>query len=334
MGFDPADLSAIRDAIQQHLNSALGPVSIVDGPTPFGGGLDTYTYSFRLGGATEGAWRQPLVLRVYPAAEQAGKARREYAVQEFATARGYPAARPLLLESNAASLGLPFMIMERLPGTPLVDRFKNPLTLNGAMAAMADLQVRLHRLPVEGCPLPSDPPLVVRQLEALRLDIERFELAGLDRAVSWVEAHQDAVVEEEISFLHNDFHPLNIIADRDSLGVLDWSDAALGDRHHDLARTLALIELAPPLARSRVERTLLTILRPYILRRYVARYEARLPVDAERLRYWQAVHALRAWVQILALETDAGRLGAREGAGVPPGLLAAVQRYFSDRTEI
>jgi aminoglycoside phosphotransferase (APT) family kinase protein len=199
---------------------------------------------------------------------------------------------------------------------------------------MARLQVRLHRLPVEGCPLPSDPPLVDRQLAAARRDIERFQLPGLEAPYRWLDDNRRVVRSEEVSVLHNDFHPLNIMIEGDRMFVLDWTDAAVGDRHHDLARTLALFHLAPPLARNPLERVLLRSLRRFIIPRYLARYEEELPVDPARIRYWQALHAFKAWVQLLALSVDAEALGARRGAveGLPRGLVGAVQSYFYERT--
>jgi aminoglycoside phosphotransferase (APT) family kinase protein len=188
------------------------------------------------------------------------------------------------VEEANTCFGLPIMIMERVPGRPLVDRFKNPLTLDRAIRAMAALQVLMHRLNAHGCPLPSEPPLIDLQLANVLRDIERFGLRGLDEAYRWLDERRHIVEEEEISLLHNDFHPLNIMASGEAMWVLDWTDAALGDRHHDLARTLAIFHLAPPLARSRLERFLLATLRRYIVPRYLARYRASLPVDPARLR--------------------------------------------------
>jgi aminoglycoside phosphotransferase (APT) family kinase protein len=335
MDFDPADTADIRARVDAYLARRFGRAALVSDPQRIGNGLDTYIYSLNVDG--EGAphdWRQPLVLRVYPAVDQHEKAGREYAVQRFAVSGGFPAPLPVAVEEAGAALTLPFMIMQRVPGVPLLERMKNPLRLRGAISAMARLHVRLHRLPVSGCPLPADGSLVDRQLRDVRAQIERFSLGGLEREYRWLEANRGTVIPEEMSVLHNDFHPLNIMVAGDEMSVLDWSDAAVGDRHHDLARTLALFWLAPPLAPSSLERTLLGLLRRYIVPRYLAAYGAGLPVDRTRVRYWQALHAFRAWVQLLALKVDSASLGARQGAAqaVPPRFLESVQDYFHRRT--
>jgi len=332
--FDPDATGPLSTALGAHLSSQVTPLRVSRAPERIGNGLDTYIYAFSVEGAeAPDPWASPLILRVYPAVSQCEKARREFAVQQFAVDRGFPAPRPLSLDDAGPVLGLPFMIMERVPGVPLLDRMKNPFALAGIIRAMADLQVRLHKVPVEGCPLPSSPPLVSRQLADIARDLQKFEIDHLSAEYGWLEANCSVVEDEEPVLLHNDFHPLNIIVDSDGgMTLLDWSDAALGDRHHDLARTLALFWLAPPLAPTLLERTLLRVLRRYIVPAYTRRYSASLPIDPVRLRYWQALHSFRAWVQVLALRRDAGALGARNDATglAPPGFEHSLADYFHE----
>ena len=334
MSFNPDDLGAVETHLQEYLSGLFPKVRLSEGPSRIKGGLDTHIYRFHLTDVPVEEWQGPLILRIYPTREQGVKARREFAVQLFVSSQGFPAPTVLAVEDEGSPFAVPFMIMECVPGRPLVDSFKNPLSLRGALRGMADLHVRLHNLPIDGCPLPSQPSLVERQLTAARNDIDRFQLKGLDGPLAWLQESQRVVQDEQLSMLHNDFHPLNIMTDGQNMSVIDWSDAALGDRHHDLARTLALFELAPPLARSWFERSILRMLRRYVIPQYLSRYQAALPVDPERLRFWQALHAFKAWIQLLALESDATKLGAREGAAaeVPPGLLPAIRDYFHHRT--
>jgi aminoglycoside phosphotransferase (APT) family kinase protein len=125
-----------------------------------------------------------------------------------------------------------------------------------------------------------------------------------------------------------------MLSDEGETHVLDWSDAAVGDRHHDLARTLALFWLAPPLARSMLERLLLTAARGYLISRYLARYAEPMPVDRVRLRYWEALHALMAWAQVAAIVGGRGEeLGAKPEAAeqIPPGFVRSLRAYFWKR---
>ena len=338
VSFDPDDLIRVGKALEASLVDELGAVTMTDGPARVGHGLDTYIYRFQLAGDGLGSgWEQPLILRIFAAPHQEEKARRETAVQEFLSRAGFPAPLPLLVRGADNDLGLPFMIMERVPGSPMLDRFKNPLAIPGLLRRMADLQVRLHRLPLDGSPLSYEGPLVDRRLAEVRELVERFGLSELAEPLAWIEEHRDVVAAEEPAMLHNDFHPLNVmLSDEGEMHVLDWSDAAVGDRHHDLARTLALFWLAPPLARSILERLLLTAARGYLISRYLARYAEQLPVDRDRLRYWEALHAAMAWAQVAAIRGGCGEeLGAKPGAveQVPPGFGRSLQAYFWNRAQ-
>ena len=67
---------------------------------------------------------------------------------------------------------------------------------------------------------------------------------------------------------HGDFHPLNVLVDGDDAWLIDWTDAALGPREGDVARTLLLFEVASIAAGSSVERAALSWLGPRLERRF------------------------------------------------------------------
>lgn len=331
--FDPDDVASLGERLLAYLSASVTPATYLQAPSRLTGGRDTYIYALQLAGDLPPEWTAPLILRVYPRPEQTAKAEREASVQRFAASAGYPAPRPLLVVTEGSPLGLPFMLMPRLPGVVAMDRVKNPLAIPGLLRRLADAQAQLHAVPVTGCPLPSEPPLADRLLAEIESDAARLSVDAGEMTV-WLRDHRRLVADETPRLTHNDFHPLNVLLDGDRLYVLDWSDAALGDRHCDVARTLALFWLAPPLARSAVERTLLTLLRGYLVRNYRKAYERNLPLDERRLRYWQALHAARAFVTVKALKTGKGvELGAREGAAdeVPDAMLPALEAYFRER---
>ena len=89
--------------------------------TPLSGGFDTSIYAIRLQNAPA-AFSRPLILRVLaPRGDPAARVLRERATQNAVAAQGYPAPRVLATTTDAAPLGAPFLVMERLPGTVLVD---------------------------------------------------------------------------------------------------------------------------------------------------------------------------------------------------------------------
>jgi aminoglycoside phosphotransferase (APT) family kinase protein len=341
MPADPFDAQQVSDGLLDYLRTHVAPdgLRFAEQPERIGRGMDTHIYAFRIeGDGVDGAWAGPLVLRLYHSVRQGEKAAREAAVQRFAVERGYPAVTPLVFERIAAPLGLPIMVMARAPGVPMLERMgPNPLAIARLLANMAELHVALHRLPVAGCPLPSEGPLVERRLQELRAATERAAGDGLGDGLRWLEAHKGAVIDEEASLCHNDFHPLNIlVADDGAPAVLDWSDATVGDRHHDIARTLVLFWVASIAARSGAERILLRLSRGWLAARYLNAYRRLLPVDPARLRYWQALQAFDGWRLVADLKNPQSETIAEARADsvqqLPASLLPELRDYFWRKT--
>jgi len=342
MRIDPANTDEVAAALRAYVAGHLGVADacLAERPERIGHGFDTYIYSFRLESqALAAGWERPLVLRLYAGEGDGAKAEREAAVQRFVTSRGYPALEPLAVETHASGFGLPLMIMERAPGVPMLERLGlNPRAVRRQFAAMADLHAALHRMPVEGCPLVSDEPLVERRLAEFRERLQHIDNDELQRGMRWLEQRKQTAVVEEPSVCHNDFHPLNIlVADDGRMTVLDWSDAAVGDRLHDVARTLALFRFAWIAAESSLERIVLRLARGFLAGSYLGPYRRQLPFDEERLRYWLALQTFSAWLQLEELSAidDLAAEGVRADSvqRLPTGLRAQLRQYFQTFTK-
>jgi aminoglycoside phosphotransferase (APT) family kinase protein len=200
---------------------------------------------------------------------------------------------------------------------------------------MAELQARLHQLPTDGCPLPYDRPFIDRFLDEPRVVLAKYPSPAPERALAWLDERADLVRDEEPVLIHGDLHPVNIVSDGDTMTLLDWPDAALGDRHADVARTLAVFSLAADFERSRLTRMILKTLRPYIVSRYLREYRKHLKLSKKRLRYWEAAHALSEWVTVETMERHGeAAIGGREGVSseIPAGFSLALARYFEKRS--
>lgn len=341
MPIDPSQPEQVAQALSAYFaaRDGFGGVRFAEPPAPLGRGFDTFIYGFRLEGTgLDPVWARPLVLRLYPGVDRAANAVREAAIQRFVASRGYPALDPRAIEGADNVAGLPFMIMERVAGKTMLERITaNPFAVPRLLAAMADLHVELHRMPLDGCPLTADRPLAERQLDNLRARIDRLGVRDLDEGLAWLERNSDAVADEELSLCHNDFHPMNILISDDGgrMTVIDWTDAALGDRHHDVARTVTLFWFAQIAARGTLERLVLRAARGFMASRYLNRYRAQLPVDRSRLAYWQAAHAFNGWLQLRELSaTPPGDLHTKTESAqrIAPSLVDEVRDYFWHRT--
>jgi aminoglycoside phosphotransferase (APT) family kinase protein len=281
-----------------------GAVSVAEGPTAITGGLDTYIYRFRLGGPVEGLAAGPLILRLYPSVDRGPNALREADVLRFLTGVGYRVPRPLEASGTTDDFGLPYVVMEQVPGTTVLDRVSShPLQAKALLGALAAAHAALHRVEPGGWPFPVDPGTweVDRRLaEAEAAGPPPDE--GLARALAWLQANRSMAQGEGASVCHYDFHPMNaLIDDRGDLAVIDWEGAGIGDRHSDLARTLVLFEWGPAVASSRVERVVLRAAKPWLGKTYRRAYARHLPVEDERLRYWMALHAADSWAEAATL---------------------------------
>jgi aminoglycoside phosphotransferase (APT) family kinase protein len=330
--FDPDDVAAIANSLASFLSERYSGITLARLPERFSGGLDTYVYDIRLAGVVPGDWPARVVLRIYPVPEQGPKAEREFAVQRFLSSHDFPAPRPLLADVSGQPFGLPFMLMERAPGSAAIDRFKHPLHLLGTLRDMAALQARLHAVPIAGFPLPYDRPLAARLLDEPRGLLERYPSSAAQRALNWLDENADIVGDEGPVIVHNDFHPVNIVADaRGHLTLLDWSNAALGDHHSDVARTLAVFTLAPDFERNRLASIALRAIRGFVVSRYASEYSKHARLSRKRLRYWGALHAFCEWVTVETMERyGEAAIGARAGVAdeVPRGFSLALARYF------
>jgi aminoglycoside phosphotransferase (APT) family kinase protein len=308
-----------------------GPVQLAEPPSAVGDGFDSATWVVRYSGATlPEPWRAPLVLRIKASADRAAEAEREAAIQAWVADRGYPAPRVLAVLAPGEVVDLPAQVMERAPGSMLLDHVRSrPWQAPGLLRRLADLQADLHDLPVDGFPAGED--LLDRRLRLTRAVADQLDdgrvRAGLDR----VEALTDQLRSGPLSVCHGDFHPLNVMATPHQATVIDWTDAGLGDRHGDVARTLLLFELAAIAAESPVERRALRLVGPRLAWAHRRRYLRRLPLDGRRLELWTPVHLLHGWAQMSALR--AGLLGASADPDdrverVPPELVDEVRRRF------
>jgi len=333
---DASDAELVAAAFAEYLRHHAGwaaHVEYVEPPRQLSDGTDTFVYGLRLAGDQQSPWTAHLVLRIFRSTEDAARAEREAAVQRFAREQGYRTPALLSVESAGANLGLPFMVMERAPGTNLLESFRShPARMFRLIRIMAEAHAALHRVPVEDCPIAADTPLVQRRLEALDGWMSRFDLPEAKDAYTWLQKHSSVVTSEEQRLCHNDFHPLNIVVDEaGGWSVIDWSRAEIGDRLHDVARTHVVMSLAQGGGRSAGERVLLRLSR-FVASRYLKSYAHLLPFDRRRLLYWRALLTFQSWVETAPMMSEgAAAIGARSEAatGYPRDIVEKIRREFA-----
>jgi aminoglycoside phosphotransferase (APT) family kinase protein len=295
-------------------------------------GLSTFIWFGQLAGEDlRPRYRQPLALRVFGTTTDDETLEREHAVMEFVATFGYPVPVPIAAVPSGPGnpVGLPWMVLPRVEGEPLLAVIgRAPWAAPRRLRELAELQVRLHAFPVDRCPLPASGALVDRWLEQRGADIASMATPRADAVLDAMTRKAGIVRDEQPVVCHGDFHPLNVLSRKDVAGwdhvVIDWTDAVVGDRHFDVARTIGLFRLAALAASSPIERAGLRIAGPTLARTYRRAYECGHPLDPDRLAFWTVAHFLYGWWQIGRLHAGAFESSRAETDAVPPALAEAL----------
>jgi len=294
----PKSAIAVSEFLEEYLRLRLGVSDLHFLKAPFSvtEGWETHIYRFTLASDDElpEEFRGPLVLRAYSSRSGLPRLLHEVAVQRHMHDLDYPVAQPLLVEESETIFGGPFTIMQMLPGRTLLDElFRRFWRIAHAPVEMAEMQARLHRLPVQGFPAPKG-EFLAKQFHDMREMIEEFELKGLRAGLDWLEEHRPAP-PERLSIIHLDFHPINMLCRwRRCTGVLDWGDADVGDYHADVAASLVICRSAPNEIAKTFWQWLNTLPGRWIFwKYYLFAYRNRMPLDERKLAYYEALAALR-----------------------------------------
>jgi aminoglycoside phosphotransferase (APT) family kinase protein len=266
------------------------------------------------------------VARTHKTVEEAAVARREAAIQEWCVDQAYPAPRVIAVFDPGELGDLPVQVMQRGPDATLLDAVKRaPWRAPKLVDRLAALQVQLHALPVDRWPEPDGDGLAARRLRLVRRWLAAHDDADLRAALTRVEPLLPELDASPRVACHGDFHPLNVLVDGDESMVVDWTDAALGDRHGDVARTHLLFHFGAALATSnRAAKALMGASQGWLSKRFLTAYQRAVPLDAERLRKWEAVHLLHGWAQVVEAHDAGGQLAER----VPLELLTWIRQRF------
>jgi aminoglycoside phosphotransferase (APT) family kinase protein len=304
---------AVGRGLVEHLRASLGEpaLSLAEPPRPLTGGFDTEIFTVRLR-AAPAEFTGPLVLRVLRAHHDPGLVLREQAIQNALADQRYPAARVIHASLDPAPLGAAFLLMERLPGAPLISA--RPL---GMERPLLDVQLRLHAL--DAAPLARALGEAVTfdgYVAALERRVARAGLHGLIASMRWLREHRPRPAAPPV-ICHGDLHPQNVLVEgRRVTGVLDWPNTVIADAAFDVASTRNILRFVPPTLVSlpRLLRWLASVGQPLLAARYLRGYRSQQALDADRLAYYEVAAAMRALVR-------AGERRARAGSDPPPTAL-------------
>ncbi len=310
------DAGHVADELLRLLRTEPGmqSVSFAEPPERLMGGFETLIYAFRLSEAATHL-AGPLVLRLMAEPDGIIRAVKEAVFQNGVAGAGYPAPRVLIAGGERTIGERAFNVMDRVHGHSMMeDLFAGPATGPEVADLLAQTHADLHAVPsdrianaIEAAGIPLRVVSLAGQLDNLQRYVADDALAHLEPCVAWL-LEKRPVERDQLVVCHGDFHPGNVMVDTGKVtGVLDWSGAQLADPEHDIAVSLILMSVAAPELASDVPPE---ALEAFALA-YLESYSRRRTVDSERVRYYRAYRAMRAFLRGTAARTP----------GVNPGLL-------------
>lgn len=323
----------VSTALRQRLAGKFpGEVTDVEVPVRVTGGFDFWIYGLHFGGAGLPAqWAAPLIARIPAAAGRFPSLERECRLQAWVAAHGYPAPPLLELVPPGELLDSPVQVMQRVAGTRMDDVVTAaPSRMPRLAGQMAASQAALHRLPVpEWARAGPGWSLAGRRLQLARYLVAQGLRGPVAEALERAEQIVPLLEVPEPVICHGDFHLRNLLLDAGTAWVIDWTDAGIGDRHGDIARTEWLFRFAAVALNSGAESAVSQAL-PVLSRDYLSSYRRELPIDTDRLRLWMPLQHLDAWS--VAVAGQQGFFGPSR-PGNDPRIAAWAQEQFWLSTE-
>lgn len=213
------------------LVTALWPGGRLRSTEPLVGGLGGLLDRVIAEDAT-GAERRAVVRRLLPEwSEGPDDVRGEQATLGVLAAHGVPAPRALWSDPEGTVLGRPALAMTDVPGEAL------GATLDPVGAGLAGrLLAQLHAIPGEAMGHRAPPGDLRQQIRGRlpRPGTETSDVVDRERLRAGLERAADVVPGQPETFLHDDFHPGNVMRDGDRATVIDLTWATRGDPGRDL----------------------------------------------------------------------------------------------------
>jgi len=207
-------------------------------------GADTETFSFNLNLDNN---HIPSVLRVYR--DISDRAENEFKTLESLFNAKISVPEPLLWNKISPILSRSYLIMKKIPGELLADRFFQTTSENEKsklISGFIQQLVDIHKFNwrdgfhfLKKPDLESNPFILVENKIAFpRKMVVENKIAELIPLIEWLEKNK--VKSEKLSLIHGDYHGNNVIVTPSGkIVVIDWADIKLDDFRLDLGFAIA-----------------------------------------------------------------------------------------------
>jgi aminoglycoside phosphotransferase (APT) family kinase protein len=187
-----------------------------------------------------------IVLRLYRGPDQQARAIKEHRLMLRMAELGIPVPQSLLLATDNSPLGDAFVVMEHVAGPTLMQNLDeaSESEIEGSLHRMTELQAAIHRIAWDGlveAPDSAPDDFIQQRLTEMQQTVRRYHLTGFDPHMQWLEDRREQGNVRQLSLIHNDYHPENILVRDGELVIIDWAFAEASDFRLDLAWTAMLV---------------------------------------------------------------------------------------------
>jgi aminoglycoside phosphotransferase (APT) family kinase protein len=284
---------------------------VVDNISEINMGWETELFTFKIYyGENSIRKSEELVIRMFSGDGASRKASKEYYLMKKLFEVGYPVPPVYNLETSGEVLGKPFLIMKRIMGRTLDEKYRSetPEIRFRGLTRLLELFVRLHDLNVidfRGVPNLSFEDSIQRH-------IHHFEFTKDDKAewiaplIEWISENKPEIDPRYNSLCHMDYHGMNVMIDKDGQAyVIDWGASCVGDFRLDLAWTILLYS---------------TFGGPQYREPIIERYETLSGEKVKELDFFEVFAATRRIADLIEVLNDT------DSAGLKPDVLNLMSR--------
>jgi aminoglycoside phosphotransferase (APT) family kinase protein len=196
-----------------------------------------------LGDGAQENFRLPLILRYYETGDVDDKAHKDYALMDQLKELNIQVPQVYKVLESEQTEGPAILLMQRIAG-----QLARDFAGNAILEQLAEVHAAIHELRreqfsenlKESFDLEASSRGMDVEMLQLKDQVAENQLSDFKALLEWLDVKRKQVKDTDLVFLHNDFHPENVIVDdaSDELFVLDWGFAGMGDRRSDLAWTL------------------------------------------------------------------------------------------------
>ena len=193
------------------------------------------------------------VLRMYPDNCDGYGVKNEFTIMDRLYNEGFPVPRVILYEEDKSILGGPFLMMEYIENKRFHTKIINaaPDQQEYWMKKFTELLVKLHQIDwkkiiTDKAPKNLDDPFFsidVYLPEYIR-DWRKHGFTLYKSTLDWLKKQRENYPAKRLGFNHRDFHSFNVIvAEDDSLFLVDWSISNVGDIRNDIANAFCVFNM-------------------------------------------------------------------------------------------